>query len=216
MKLYSLKNDVGYLIGDGDQQVRCLLNRDDSRSFIQNDFPEFDRVLRFELHNKAELTNCVSQGGLASSGVLIDGKVKGIFDEHNLITHKYYPVEIIEENGTLITNDYYWIQLRQDLTGDIDYNNSIFSEINIASRIGEIKLESFNDYKSQREEKGWKWDAEAKELHLRMDSDVNKLDLFQLFPFDLTICISERLRNSLIDNNVSGFEINPYEKVLFP
>lgn len=214
MKLYSLKEDVDCLISNGDPQTRCLLSRDDCRLFIQDEFPE-QKKIRFELNNRAKLTNCVSQDGIASSGFVIDKKVKGIFDSHNLIKHKYYSVEVIGEDNRLISNDYFWVQFRQNLTNNIDYDTSTFYEVKIASRVGEVKLTSFEDYEKQRLEKGWKWDIEAKKIILKENLEITKLDLIQLFPFDRTICISERLRSSLLDSNISGFEINFYERVQF-
>lgn len=213
MKLYSLHFDAEYLLGNGEPQVIALSDDILLKSFTKG-FPEVTEPIRYKLHKRAVVTNCLSQRSIISAGFLIDGKVKALFDTFRLIEHQYYPVEITGKNSQPI-EDYHWLKVEEDLTEEIDYKTSIFYETNGISKVGEIKIDSYNFYTQQKAEKGWRFDMEAKEIKLRSNSKLIDYDLFRLFPFESKVLISEPLKNAIEQINLTGFIIEEYNKIKF-
>jgi|GEM_PF-4370604 len=216
MKLFNIDTDYKYSIGNGDSQAVCLFDSEIRKSFSKGDrYPEIADPLPFMLRKKARLTDCLSQGGIASAGFLVDQKIKTLLESYYLMQHKYYPAEIREEDATPIRSDYFWLQLEENFMSEIDYNRSVFYEMDMASRVGEIQLESFDDYKQQRSGKGWKWDAKAKQIYLKQNSRLKEVDVFRLFPLDHTLCVSERFKEAIEASKVSGFSFEEYDKIRF-
>ncbi|GAA0876011.1 hypothetical protein GCM10009118_24210 [Wandonia haliotis] len=211
MNLYTLGYSAKYMIGNGDSQVFCPMAKDEIKSFT-NGYPDIKTPLIFELHKKAKLTNCLSQGAIASGGLLIDDKTKDLLADFILIKHKFYPTEIIGKKNEIIKN-YYWLQIEEDLTGEIDYEKSIFYETNGVSNIGEIKIDSYQWYQKQKAEKGWKFGLNAKLIVLKSDSKLINYDLFRLFPFEYKLIMSERLKSAIVENKLTGFDTEKYNKV---
>lgn len=212
MKLFSLNIDTNYLIGNGDEQTFCL---DESR--IRNSFtkgyPDINAPLRFELNKKSNLTNCLSQSGIISKGFLIDSKTKLLLDSFSLMNHRFYPAEILVKGD--LNTDYYWLQLQENLANEIDYKESTFIELDLATKIGEIKLESFLQYESFRKDNGWKWNVEIGRVKIKSNSKLFNTDLFNLLPFDRMVLISERLKNKIEKAGLTGFKIEEYDKVVY-
>lgn len=211
MALYILSYSSQFMIGNGNTQVFCPMESDIVKS-LSYGFPNIDIPLIFELHKKAKLTNCLSQGAIASGGFLVDEKVRDLLADFTLIAHKYYPTEIIGKKGEIIGN-YKWLQIEEVLTEEIDYDKSVFYETNGISIIGERKIDSFQWYEEQKVEKGWRFGMNAKSVVLKRDSRLSKVDLFRLFPFDHEIIISERLKNAIEKSGITGFEIEEYSKI---
>ena len=214
MNFYSLEYSASNLIGNGDCQARCLSNDDIVRSFIRQPFPIVPEILQFELRFKAELTNCLSQYAIASGGLLIDERFKKILESYVLMKHKFYSVVLFDQTG-VINGNYFWMQIKESFTDEIDYVNSDFYETNLATRGPQINFSSFSDYEAQRNQKGWEWNSKAKEIVIIPNSKLLNMDLFTLWPFDNRICISEKLKNSLQQNKITGIEIKKYEKIRF-
>jgi len=199
------------MIGNGDMQAFSPMDNDIIKSLTKG-FPTINSSLIFELHKKAKLTNCLSQGAIASGGFLVDKKIIDLFENFKLIKHKYYSVEILGKKGEII-NDYKWLQIEENLVEEINYEKSVFYETDGVSIIGERKIDSFNWYKEKKDEKGWKFGMRAKSIVMQEGSKLSKIDLFRLLPFVHEIIISEKLKNAIERSGITGFDIEEYNKI---
>jgi hypothetical protein len=210
---YSLSYSSNNFIGNGDTQVHCLFNLDIQMAFTKTKFPIINDVLKFDLNKKAKITNCLSQRGIASGGLLIDEKIKNILTtSYKLIEHKFYDAEIV---GKKVDAKYFWFQCDEDLTNEIDYSNSSFYETMYSCEEGEIKLESFEHYKTLKEEKGIFWGVVVNKIILKPNSKLREYDLFRIFPFENVICISEKLKMKFENEKITGVEIKNYDNIHF-
>lgn len=212
--LYKLSYSTKNLIGNGDQQTLCLSKREIIKSFSYG-FPDDEIVLNFELHQKAKLTNCLSNGSISSGlGLLIDLKTRELFANFQLCTHKFYKTEIKGKKDNEIKN-YFWLHLSENFTNDIDYTQSVFYETNGISRINELKIDSFSFYEKEKNDKGWRFDLEPKIIIFKNESKIKNLDMFRIPPFESGILISERLKEMIIEKKLTGFEIKEYNNIFF-
>lgn len=213
MKLYSLDYSANYMVGNSDFQAFGMFTGEVKKSFLGGKYPKINKPLKFELHKRAKLTNCLSQGAISSGGLLIDEKVKSVFDSFHIMKHQYYPAEIIGKKGEII--NYYWLQLEENLTSEIDFDASIFYELILATKGDKVKISSLTDYEEKKVENGWEWRAKAEQIMLQKDTKLKGYDLFRLFPFDNTLCISKRLKEAIEQHKLTGFEIEEYNKIKF-
>jgi hypothetical protein len=95
-----------------------------SMTKLTNDeFPNFEPELIFELEEKAILTDVVSPSNISAKGMLVNEKVKNILSNFTLMEHKYYPATLIHKEQKL---NYYWLHfVKKDLIG-LDLDKSIF------------------------------------------------------------------------------------------
>ena len=211
MKIYSLTTDPEYLLGDGDSQAICLIE-DGLRKSFTGSYPEVTKPLRYEFHKRAKVTDVLNQGGITSNGFLINQKVKELFSSFNLMHHKYYPAEV---SGKGPIEEYYWLKIMEDLSGEIDFEKTVFREVHVATVVGEIKLRSLAHYQELRAEKGWRFTVNSKEIVLKSDSRLKQMDMFFFAPLDYATCISERLKNAIEEHGITGFQIEEYNDIKF-
>lgn len=215
MKYFSIETSTQFYIGD-DTQLFGLHNNEINKLFIGKSFPELEKgTLKFELNRKAQLTNFLSQSNIASSGFIVDDIVKSLFEKFNIMRHKYYPVSIFKENNdSQIDVNYYWMQLNEDLTTEIDFKNSIFSETMFSCEEGNIQLNSFEHFKKLKESKGIFWGVEAAKIQLIEGSKLYKHDMVCFHPFSNKILVSKRLEQAIRDAKISGIDLET-TKLLF-
>lgn len=81
-----------------------------SMTKLTNDeFPNFEPELIFELEEKALLTDVVSPSNILAKGLLVNERVKNIFSHFKLMEHRYYPATLIVEGKKKNTSGYiFW------------------------------------------------------------------------------------------------------------
>lgn len=164
----------------------------------------------FIMHPRAKPTDFLSNS-ITKPGFFVSQKVKTIFENHNLIPHRFYPAIVTLKKKSI--SNYFWAHMIADFTGFIDYPNScffIYKHYHLDD--GEINIDSLDDYFSKRSQLQidnpninitiW-----AKKIWLRPSFFSKELDLFKIGLFDSNFYISHKLRNALIDNNVTGCDI---------
>lgn len=153
-------------------------------------FPNFTPDIRFKLAKGAKLCDVMGQGTISACGLLINEKVKNVFEEFNLIPHKYYSATI-EDKGTI--HQYYWVHfVWVDGFNFLDFASSKF-KIKRASRdLGEIEISSLTELHSKQSELGF-----INMIHNYEYTFTNpNLDLF-IHPLNKTIFISEKLKTKM-------------------
>ena len=172
-------------------------------SLTDSALPDFIPDLIWELKEEAILTDIISAGNITATGFLMSEKAKAIFENFNLIEHKFHQASLIVKDQTLA---YYYLQLvNRDFTG-INFNNSSFC---IADLFG-IKEDDSNILSSDD------LIEKQKRLELGLVISAEKLSFFDtfktpdLFFFPIIhsdIFISQNLLNELMENNITGYEV---------
>ncbi|KKM62567.1 hypothetical protein LCGC14_1520310, partial [marine sediment metagenome] len=86
-----------------------------------NEFPDFIPNYELELHEKAVPTNLIDPAS-GSFGLVVDSKLKTLFQEFNLPPHHFYPIKIYQKSKLL---DYYWMHfIISDFWENIDMDKS--------------------------------------------------------------------------------------------
>lgn len=204
MQVFSLSNDINYMVRGGLQTI-CTCDNQTVKSLIKEDFPIINEPLSFLLEDGAVLTDCLSPGDISATGFLINNNFRELFDSFTLMNHKYYDAQVTDDKGNIHT--YYWIQLNQNLTDCIDFSKSRFVERNISKQVGIIALNSFDEYKHKKEEYGWKWNVKSERINVFPNTIISSLDMFQLFPFAHKVYVSERLKNAIISSGLTGLMV---------
>jgi|SRR5690606_22365631 len=203
---YILKNDLDEkIVGKDYPQVDCLTMH---QAHLITSWRLFDPKpnLKFKLKKRALLTDVLNKSAISSAGFLINLKIKKIFDEFNIMRHQYFDVSVEAKNGEIL--NYFWLHLTEpQLTEKLDFNKTIFFETEFTFRKQPILLKSYNHYKDLKEK-----DLEASfgvelEKIALSDNFDNSLDMFTFLPFDKNVYISERLKNTIEENEIKGFKI---------
>lgn len=219
MKYYSISNETNEkIIGKKYPQCKGMpsnmgltfkwFEQPNSMTKLTNDdFPDFEPELIFELEEKAILTDVVSPSNISAKGFLINQKVKDIFSHFNLMEHRYYPSTLIVKGNKL---PYYWLHFKDSeekyLSG-VDYSESHFSVTNLAYiKIEDIQILSRDDF--------WNKKMNLPMKHIRVENlaltDKLKnqdLDLFYIPYIHSHFFSSDRLIEVLKAYNIRGVEV---------
>lgn len=163
-------------------------------------FPDFITNLNYLiLHPKAKLTDVLSVAHI-SNGFIVNQKIKNIFDNFNLIEHKYFPA-IIYHNGTL-HNDYFWFCPIGNLIDLIDFNRTEFYIVDSFGDKEPIKVKN-------KKELQLVYNSTSSLNKIRTDkyffNNIGSLkDLFFIHFADTRIFISESLLKQLDELKIKG------------
>ena len=181
-----------------------------------DEFPNFIPDLRFELHEKAKLTDIVSAGNIITRGFLINEKVKTIFEICKLPAHKYYDATL-NVKGTI--HKYYWLHLLYNDIDGIDYINSSFYATYAFNKMEGIPLKSTDDYWAKQEA----YVNEEKILTIRAER-IKLLSTFGKFDMITFLCpllrmvgnifISSDLKDKLEKEKITGIDIESQDILL--
>lgn len=201
---YSISCSTEKEIGRTFPQLHCL-SQVHAHSLSAWEFPHFIPKLIFELHKSAKLTDVLSDAATGGNGFIISKRLKDILASFTLMTHRYYDVKINTKNGELI---YYFLHLCEPgLTKQLDYNKTEFHETNYTFRENRIKIESYERYKSLKSlDKDAKFGVDMENIFVKEDFN-QLLDLFTFLPFTHKIFISEKLKNTIQENKITGLKL---------
>ena len=209
---YRVENRVDATVGNICGQIK-FHNVEDSYK-IHNDFVDIP-VLKAKLERRAKITDVLSDNTIVATGITVNKKVREIFDNHHLMEHKYYPIEV-EAKGNLLYYDFLHVYDEKNINNYIDFNKSSFVRSGLTIERSPITLKSYEDYLSKKGEYGVCNGIKIVEIVLTDKFDKN-LDMFTFSPLGggLHLYISERLKNALEANNVSGIEYHPVSRIRF-
>ncbi len=180
-------------------------DRPNSMTNLNNDeFPNFEPELFFELEEKAILTDIISPSNVSAKGFLVNQKVKDILSEFNLMEHKYYPATLIVKGDKL---KYYWLHFydnEEKYLNGIDYKLSNFFISDLTFRkTDDIIIVSRDDF--------WKKKMSLPMKHIRVNKlkftqgiQNENLDLFYVTYIHSDYWISDRLAKRLLALNIKG------------
>lgn len=158
-----------------------------SQSFVSEEI----NLNEFTLSDNAILTDVLSSNILSEKiGLVVNDKTRAILEVYNNEYTHIFPLLISD-------TPYFFLQVI-NCYNNIDFKKSYFlDELND----GAIEQVSSYDAYCKRLDDTF---ITAKEIHLKKE-----LDIFRL-PFDAEILISEKLKDEIIQEQISGVEIKPY------
>jgi hypothetical protein len=181
---------------------------------FSNEEPDLDG---FILHSYAKPTDLVSNTITDGYGFFVSQKLKSILEKHHLPLHRFYPAKVTHK-GKLI-EDYFWLHIVSDLTDAVDYAESIFFIYkHYRTNEGYIKINSKEQYittanKIKLENPGINITIWSEKICLSPQFD-KKTDCFKIGLFDSFFYISQSLKNALVENNITGYELHQTDKVV--
>lgn len=170
----------------------------------------------FVVHNKANLTDLLSNAILPATGLVISKKLKDILQDFNLISNKIYPAKVFHKKEI---QEYYYLHVGTTLAEIVNYQKSSFIILlNYAHNIGQINISSFNDYHQKKEKikvdnPGKTVSIWAEKICFTEDFD-QKLDFFKIGIFDTDLYVSEKLKKALIKEKITGLHIELTNKLI--
>jgi len=178
----------------------------DAYKGLSNYFP--DGII-FEVKSRSKLTDNLSYSGLGLNFLLISPQFKRILDEHYLVDHRYYNVQVKHNK---LTFPYFIIQISSDLTKDIDWGHTNFIVTKFGDKVRDVEINSKQEWlnistKLRNEDISLILAA----MKTRLNDDFNtNIDLFKISTslyFDGKIHISERLYQHLASAKITGLQI---------
>ncbi|MDO5981360.1 hypothetical protein [Flavivirga spongiicola] len=180
---------------------------------LKDKFPNFVPNYELELHGKANTVNILPLYP-EGKGLLIDDKVRLILKNHHLPPHAFYPMKLYH-NGNVLK--YYWFQyIPNDFWELIDTSASYAEIVQIekgqVAVIDKIKIKSLEQVNQGK--KIYKGRTPIRLGQLKMASEFCKYDFYKTGAFNHTI-ISEKLKNALGVNGITGYQIKSFDKICF-
>ena len=163
-------------------------------------FPDFTPDIRYKLAKGAKLCDIMANGNISACGLLINERVKKIFESANLIPHKYYFATIKNKDAVF---QYYWTHfVWEDALKYLDFKNSKFRINEFGNDLGEIEILDYADLLKKQTDLGY-----MKMIYnYKCTMYQTNLDLF-IHPLNKTIYISEKLMNTILYEKITGAEI---------
>jgi hypothetical protein len=161
-------------------------------------FPDFIPDIRFKLAKGANLCDVMGQSTISACGLLISQNVKKVFEQFNLIPHKYYNAKI---EGAQIP--YYWVHfVWNDGINYLDFTNSKFKIKRASKDLGEVEIHSLNELHLKQGELGF--------MNMIHNYEYTffkpHFDLF-IHPLNKTIFVSEELKTKMV--SCTGADLDP-------
>lgn len=176
---------------------------------------EYITCIRLNLDKKAKITDVLNEGTLNIDGFPIKNKFCDILKKFNLLDIQF--VDIIDKN----LSDYKFMFFNSDLTYKLDFKKSNF--ILVEDMLGDIdKLDVIVPNNREGIVKTYK-EYCVRSIFNRLvpengycflpNFNIEELDVFRIGHFDKSFYISERVKNALESNNITGVEF--VESTLF-
>jgi len=181
------------------------------RKVDQFNFPDFIPNLELELHENAIPTNFIMRIG-ATFGIIIDDKFKNLLQQFNLPPHHFYKIKVSYNNVIL---NYYWFHyIVDDFWDYIDLENSTI-KITHNTNHENFKIKPIKSIQNLIEirtnlERGFYLTANELILKKNLPYDIFSLTNELYYP----PIISERLKNKLDDECMTGYEIKLFDKII--
>lgn len=222
MKFYTLDEteDPDIIGGDGYREDTMSNNYnfdtpDSIDNIPRNQFPDFIPNLNYVKLKKG--LNLLDYLGEITSGncLLINDKLKRLFKELNLLPHRYYPATVKQKVGVLkkkTYQDYSLVIFVSDLSSEkfIDFENSRFGIMKFMEGLQqEIKITSLNDLLQKDDNLEDRVLTAINPINLKLKPAFfeKKYDLFYFPDVSGEIFVSERFKQAIDKNKITGFKL---------
>ena len=204
MNYYLINNDVeSKAVGRKYPQLEC------KNLVYAHAIPDFGPSkikynLSFDLVKGAKLTDVLSTTAISASGFIISERFRKILEDYKLEQYELIPVEIINHEQTY---NYYFLHFYGlDMVNCLDYQQSIFRIIKWGfNDLGTKKFDSYESYQNYMKEFNKEYSLIAHLDCVVLKEEFYDLDVFSFPYFGNEVFISERLKQCLEDNHITGF-----------
>jgi hypothetical protein len=168
--------------------------------------------LNFDLNPKANVTDLIT-GAIPSFGLIISEKIKKILEQVNLPLSKFYPININKDNRKIM--QYYWFHYLSDFWNYVDMKKSTYLILNkfTFKQLEEITIGTLDEVKEIKKSLPFDKIIRPKELYLT--SQFPNYDIFEITDIQYITIISEKLKNTLLEKNITGCTFDEYSKIIF-
>ncbi|MFT5723122.1 MAG: hypothetical protein ACI9JN_000229 [Bacteroidia bacterium] len=159
--------------------------------------PDFEPILgTIKVENSAKLTDLISSSTI-SNGYIISKKLFKILGDFNLGNFIQKPVTVKFKGDYF---EYYWVHIANDKSTMIDFNNSNFYLIDSFSNKDSCSIKNWDELVQIR-----KSASSLKKIRFdKMQIGEFLEDCFHLNHIFYDLIISERLKNAILKNGVTG------------
>lgn len=175
---------------------------------LPNQNVTFDKI---EIYKSSKLTDLISTMAFSAHAFILSEKATEIFKTFNLGEHRIYKAFVYHKGNKY---NYFVLHFLNDLKNELDYHNSTFQISDILGRhICDLEIKDKEDYESKKEliksgdyPEVEKWSSIK--LKKGIFKDTNNInDIFTLECSSIDKFISSGLKQAIIDNNLTGFQI---------
>ena len=181
-------------------------------------FPDYIPYLDgFKLAGSAKLTDFVSSA-FCGNLFIVSERARQLLETYNLGPHRFYSLGLYKRN---VRHNYYMLHIiiNPDYTEDVNYSQSIFKECgeySIDENFGYHSISSRADFFAKREELKIVGRNLWSEKIVMSPSFDESLDLFMIVYFNSDNFISERLKNAIESEGLTGWEFTPAVNLVVP
>lgn len=167
----------------------------------------------FLLHSKSKKIDYISCSN-SFFGMLVSPKLKNLLIKHKLPAHQVFPAKIKHYNKYY---DYFLINIYEDALHYIDFEASRFYQGTAAgSWTKDININSIEEY--TRMSKNMPQMSDGMDTfvlisELRLREDIIDTDVFRLRRLLTHYFVSEKLKNELIENHITGVDFIPVDQL---
>lgn len=204
MKYYLIKNDVeSKVVGKKYPQLECN-NLVYAHAIPSHGPCKMQFRLSFDLIKGAKLTDVLSTLGISACGFIISERLKNILECYKLEQFELIPVEVI---GTKQIYNYYYLHFYGlDMVHCLDYQQSIFRITKFGFEdLGTKKFDSYESYQEYIKEYDNNYSLMTPLEYVVLKEDFKDFDFFSFPQFYHEMFVSERLKQCLEDNHITGF-----------
>ena len=215
MNYYRIDNDLETkVVGRKYPQVEC------NNLVYAHAIPDFGPCkikykLSFNLVKGAKLTDVLSTLAISASGFVISERLKMLLESYKLERHEFIPVDIISKDQTY---NYYFLHFYGlDMVHCLDYQQSIFRITKWGFEdLGLKNFDSYESYQAYIKENNEDYSLMIPIEHVVLKEEFKDLDFFSVPKFHNEIFVSERLKQCLEDNHITGFSFEEKYQMVRP
>ncbi len=163
-----------------------------------------------EINHNAIPTNFLDRSSI-TKGIIVDSKLKGIIENHNLPPHKFQPIKTTYHGKEL---EYYWFTFVSNTRRYIDFSRSKFKIIAISNfkELGELELTSIEFKNSISNGLSFEHSIVIKSIYL--NGNFPQYDIIDLDKITPGIFVSDRLLSNLKEAGMTGFVASEYKPII--
>lgn len=183
---------------------------------FKDSFPDYVPALDgIMLAGSAKLTDFVSSP-FSADLFIISERVKQIFEQYNLCPHRFYPLGLYKRK---VKYDYYLFHIVSNCIDCVDFRKTSFMEYDLFSKkkFADAFVNSKADLYQQKsiikKEKGISRTIWGERIVMNEHFD-KELDFFSIGIIDGGTYISERLKNAIEANGLTGWDFTPTTKLV--
>ncbi len=177
----------------------------------------------FVLYKSSKVTDFINGGFVSQYGLVISEKVKAILTKFNLGKHQFYPLKI--KHNDLVYKNYFLFKTLSSADHFIDIKETNFYKQRVMAFDAEDRMDVLFNNQSEiddfiKENKKLDYDRRlgVYSKQIKINSNFPKLDFFYLKKFQNSAyssrpLISERLKNELEKNGITGVKFEKTKRI---